>query len=297
VGGVNVRRPVLRRLGLGVIVLALSLAAAGCGGSAHAPHFTHVVVIVFENRSATSIVGNPAAPTFNALARRYARLVKYDAVAHPSLPNYLALVSGSTHGITSDCTGCVVRGPNLADALARAGKTWKTYAEDLPRPGYTGPSVGLYKRAHDPFVYFRDVAASPDLRDHLVPFTQLGRDLASDRLPDFSLLIPNLCHDMHNCPVRTGDDWLKAQIPRLLHSPELRGGVVFVVFDEGAKTDHRGGGGHIGAIALGPTVQPGSTFTKRTGHYGLLRTIEDGLGLPRLGKSRTAKPIVGIWKR
>ena len=141
------------------------LLAAGCGGgSAGAtipttaprpvplPRFTHVVVVVFENHEASAIIGNPDAPTFNALARRYAILTNYDAVAHPSLPNYLALVSGSTHGISSDCTDCVVRARSLADTLAAAGKTWKTYAEDLPYPGFTGGSSGRYAKKHDPFL-------------------------------------------------------------------------------------------------------------------------------------------------
>ena len=133
---------------------------AGCAGGGSAlktfpatrpppvriPAFTHVVIVVFENHEATEIAGNSAAPTFNALARRYAAVTNYDAVAHPSLPNYLALVSGSTQGITSDCTDCVVRARSLADTLAAAGKTWKTYAEDLPYPGFTGGSAGRYAK-------------------------------------------------------------------------------------------------------------------------------------------------------
>jgi phosphatidylinositol-3-phosphatase len=259
------------------------------------PSFTHVVVVVFENHEATSIAGNPAAPTFNALARRYARLTDYDAVAHPSLPNYLALVSGSTQGISSDCTGCVVGAPSLADTLAAAGRTWKTYAEGLPYPAFTGASAGRYAKKHDPFLYFRHVLASRARRKRVVPFTQLARDLAGHRLPDFSLLIPNLCNDMHDCSVATGDAWLRAHVEPLLRSPQLRGGVVFVVFDEG--TTDKGGGGQIVALALGPTVQRGVTFTKATNHYGLLRTIEDAWGLPRLGLSRFATPIGRIWKR
>ncbi len=280
---------------------------AGCGGSAAAtapttvppsvrlPRFTHVVVVVFENHEATAIAGNPAAPTFNALAHRYATLARYDAVAHPSLPNYLALVSGSTQGISTDCTDCIVDGRSLADTLAAAGKTWKTYADDLPSPGFTGAVYGRYAKKHDPFLYFRDVLRSRFRRDRVVPFARLGRDLARHRLPDFSLLIPNLCDDMHDCSVATGDAWLKAHVVPLLHSPELRGGVVFVVFDEG--TSEAGGGGRIEALALGPTVRPGSRFAKPTNHYGLLRTIEDAWGLPRLGLSRLATPIGGIWKK
>jgi phosphatidylinositol-3-phosphatase len=253
------------------------------------------VVVVFENHEASSIAGNPDAPTFNALARRYATLTDYDAVAHPSLPNYLALVSGSTQGITSDCTDCVVAARNLADTLGAARKGWKTYAEDLPHPGFTGASAGRYAKKHDPFLYFRDVADSPVRRRRVVPFTELAGDLRRRRLPAFSLVVPNLCNDMHDCSVATGDAWLEAHIAPLLHSPQLRGGVVFVVFDEG--TSDTGGGGRIEALALGPTVRRGSSFTRVTNHYGLLRTIEDAWDLPRLGFSRRGRPIGGIWKR
>ena len=288
-------------------ILALVLVAAACGGSAGAtapatvphsvriPHFTHVVLVVFENKEATLIAGNPDAPTFNRLAQQYATLTDYDAVAHPSLPNYLALVSGSTQGISSDCTDCIVRARNLADTLEAAGKTWKTYAEDLPYPGFTGGSAGRYAKKHDPFLYFRDIAVSPGRRRRVVPFPRLARDLARHDLPDFSLVVPNLCDDMHDCSVTAGDTWLEAHIVPLLHSRELRGGVVFVVFDEG--TSETGGGGHVEALALGPTVRRGSRFTEATNHYGLLRTIEDAWHLPRLGLSRTGTPIGGIWKK
>jgi phosphatidylinositol-3-phosphatase len=286
----------------------LAVVASGCGGgsvgatvpevappSARVPDFRHVVLVVFENEEATSIAGNPDAPTFNALARRYATLTKYDAIGHPSLPNYLALVSGSAHGIRSDCTDCIVRARNLADTLAAAGKTWKTYAEDLPYPGFTGGYSGRYAKKHDPFLYFRDVVDSMARRNRVEPFPQLGRDLARRRLPDFSLVIPNLCNDMHDCSIATGDAWLKAHIVPLLRSPQLRKGVVFVVFDEG--TTDTGGGGRIAALALGPTVRRGSRFTRATNHYGLLRTIEDAWGLPRLGFSRKGTPVGGIWRR
>jgi hypothetical protein len=99
---------------------------------------------------------------------------------------------------------------------------------------------------------------------------------------------------MHDCSVATGDAWLKTHIAPLVSSPQLRGGVVFVVFDEG--TTGEGGGGNVDALALGPTVRAGSTFVKATNHYGLLRTIEDAWGLPRLGLSAKATPIGGIWK-
>jgi acid phosphatase len=290
------------------LALAFVAVVAGCAtGSAlstfptkappavRVPDFTHVVLVVFENKESSEIAGNPAAPTFNALARRYASLTNYDAVAHPSLPNYLALVSGSTQGITNDCTDCVVSARSLADTLAAAGKSWKTYAEDLPYPGFTGGSAGRYAKKHDPFLYFRDVVDSRARRTRVVPFPQLAHDLARHRLPDFSLVVPNLCNDMHDCSVATGDAWLKTRVLPLLRSQSLRDGVVFAVFDEG--TSDTGGGGRIEALVLGPTVRPGSRFTKPTNHYGLLRTIEEAWKLPLLGHSRTGTPIGGIWKK
>jgi len=251
------------------------------------PAFQHVVVIVFENKDAQQIVGAPAAPTFTAMGRRYARLTRYDGVSHPSLPNYLALVSGSTHGIRRDCTTCVVAGPNLGDTLEAAGRTWKAYAEGIPRPGWAGPYAGLYAKKHVPFLYFKDVVASPARRARVVPLAQLPPDLSADAFPDFALVVPNMCNSMHDCSVRTGDRWLARILPRLLELPET---AVFVVFDEGA------GGNRVPALALGTAVRPGALMGARTGHYGLLRTIETAWGLPLLGRSASANPITGIWR-
>ena len=253
------------------------------------PRFTHVLVVVFENHEADQIAGSPDAPTFRALARRYATLTRYDAVAHPSLPNYLALVSGSTQGVTSDCTSCVVHARSLADTLRAADRTWKTYAEGLPYAGFGGARVGRYAKKHDPFLYFAGVD-----RKRVVPFAQLAQDASARTLPDFALVVPDLCHDMHDCSVATGDEWLRREIVPLLRSPALAGGVVFVVFDEG--TSGEGGGGTVEALALGPLVRPGSVDSRPTSHYGLLRTVEDAWGLPRLGRSRSVPSITGIWR-
>ena len=258
------------------------------------PAFRHVLVVVFENRERGQVLGEGSAPTFAALARKYAVLSRYTGVAHPSLPNYLALVSGSTHGIVTDCTTCIVGGRNLADELDAAGKSWKTYAEGLPRAGFEGAGAGRYAKKHDPLLYFRDVADVWARAARVVPYTQLARDLAAHALPDFGLVVPNLCDDMHDCSVATGDRWLRLNIVPLLGRPELARSVVFVIFDEGLTDE--GGGGQVAALALGPAVRPHSSFGAATNHYGLLRTIEDAWGLPHLGRSARAAPITGIWK-
>ena len=273
-------------------LVALVLVPGGSAGPRAVPAFKHVFVIVFENKERPAVLGS--APTFDALAGRYAQLAGYRGVTHPSLPNYLALVSGSTQGITSDCTDCTVSAPSLADSLERAKKTWKTYAEGLPSPGWTGPSQGRYAKKHDPFLYFDAVLAKPARRNRVVPFPQLWRDLSRRKLPDFALLVPDLCNSMHDCSVQTGDAWLARVTKPLLKSPQLKNSVIFVIFDEGS-TDV-GGGGETLALALGPTVRPGSRYARVLNHYGLLRTIEDAWGLSRLGQSAGALPITGIWR-
>jgi hypothetical protein len=277
-----------------VKALALLVSLVLVGG-AHArpsvPAFRHVVVIVFENKEAGSVLGSRTAPTFNAMAKRYARLTRYYVVTHPSLPNYLALVSGSTQGITTDCTDCIVSAPNLADTLEGAGKTWKLYAEGLPRRGFTGAFSGRYAKKHVPFLYFRSIVDAPARLDRIVPMTELAGDLRSGSLPDYAFVVPDLCHSMHDCPVRAGDTWLRSRLPPLLKVPRT---VVFVVFDEGT-TDARGGG-HVAALALGTAVRPRARFTGVTSHYGLLRTIETAWGLPLLGRSAQATTITGIWR-
>jgi phosphatidylinositol-3-phosphatase len=255
------------------------------------PAFSHVVVIVFENKEEGSVIGSRDAPTFNAMAKRYARLTRYYGVTHPSLPNYLALVSGATQGITTDCTACVVSAPSLADSLERSGKTWKLYAEGLPHRGFTGASSGRYAKKHVPFVYFRNIVEAPDRLRRVVPLPELARDVRAASLPDYAFVVPDLCHSMHDCSVRSGDTWLRGRLPSLLTIP---GTVVFVVFDEGA-TNARGGG-HVAALALGTAVRPHARFTGVTSHYGLLRTIETAWGLPLLGRSARATPVTGIWR-
>jgi acid phosphatase len=272
-------------------LLALCAVLAGrATAAAPVPAFAHIVVIVFENKESASVLGNRAAPTFNSYARRYARITRYYGATHPSLPNYVALVSGSTQGITTDCTDCVVDAKSLADTVEASGRTWKTYAEGLPAPGFLGAFNGRYAKKHNPFAYFRGIAEDPARRARLVPLSQLGRDLRAGALPSFSLVVPDLCHSMHDCSVAVGDAWLRSQIGKFVKLPKT---VVFVVFDEGS-TGIRGGG-HTAALAIGRAVRPGSRFTKVTGHYGILRTIEQAWGLPLLGRSAQVAPITGIW--
>ena len=215
-----------------VAMLVAVFAAASFAGSVSAapaksaPSFRHVIVVFFENKEYGSIIGSSSAPRFNRLAKRYALMTRFHGVTHPSLPNYIAFVSGSTQGIDSNCTRCSVDARSLADTIEESGRTWKTYAEGLPSPGFTGATSGRYAKKHNPFLYFDPVLASQERRERVVPYDRFKSDLAAGSLPDFSLVIPDMCNSMHDCSVRTGDQWLSRFIDPAaegLPSPGQRG--------------------------------------------------------------------------
>ena len=143
-------------------------------------------------------------------------------------------------------------------------------------------------KKHAPFLYFRDVVDASARLDRVVPLARMPADVRAGTLPDFALVVPDLCHSMHDCSVAVGDSWLRSTLPPLLKLPDS---VVFVLFDEGSSNVR--GGGHTAALALGTAVRPATRFTKVTSHYGLLRTIEAAWGLSLLGRSATAGPITG----
>jgi acid phosphatase len=262
------------------IVLAAAICAILVGSAEGAapkrsvPRLDHVVVVVFENEERQRILGSGAAPTFDRLAATYAQATNARAVAHPSLPNYLALVSGSTHGVTSDCEDCPQSGPTIGSLLTQRGRKWESYAEGYP----SGPS---YAKKHVPFLYFPGGAA------HVHPLSAFN----PSRLPAFSFVSPDLCHDMHDCSIATGDAWLAKFIKPLL---SVKSTAVFIVFDEG--TSDLGGGGAVALLVAGTAVKLHSQYTQPTSHYGVLRTLEDALGLPAIGASARAKPLTGIWR-
>ena len=249
-----------------------------------APRLQRVVVIVMENKSCDAVIGSQDAPYLNRLARRSAFASRSFAITKPSLPNYLGLTGGSTFGITTDCTDCPVRSTNLVDQLERARISWKAYMEGMPAPCFGGVQAGRYVKRHNPFAYYVDVSSSPSRCRRVVPFAQLHADLARRSLPRFVWISPDLCHDMHSCPIGDGDRFLSRLVPSLVRSVGPKA-AIFITWDEG---DDRAGccggaaGGQVPTIVAGPAARPGARSTVAYDHYSLLRTIEDAFGLTRL---------------
>ena len=252
------------------------------------PSFSHVFVIVMENHEYGSIIGSAAAPYINSLASTYALATNYFGASHPSLPNYLALTAGSTFGITSDCTTCYVSATNIADQVEASGRSWKAYMEDMPSPCFTGASAGNYAMKHDPFMYYNDIRTNAArCAGHVVPFSQFGADMNSGQVPNFTWITPNMCNDMHDCAVSTGDGWLRSVVPTITGSAAFRnGGVLFITWDEGSSSAGCCGdawGGRVATLVISPRSIRGFRSSVAENHYGLLRTIEDGFHLAHLG--------------
>ena len=247
------------------------------------PEPAHTVVVVMENHSYAEIMGNPAAPFINTLAGHGALFTRSYAITHPSQPNYLALFSGGTQGVTDDSCPNRFTAPNLAAGLRTAGKSFAGYAEDLPGPGSRVCSAGEYARKHAPWTDFSNVPGSSSL-----PFTSFPADFA--RLPTVSFVIPNLCHDMHDCSIAAGDAWLRAQIGGYAGWAMRHHSLLIVTWDE----DDGSQGNHIVTIFVGQQVRPGR-YAEPLTHYSVLATVEAAYALPRDGQAAAAMPVASIW--
>jgi len=282
------------RIRAALIVLAV-LATAACGSQSSAPRvarsaghpcpgthaptrYQHVVLFVLENHGYDQVAHS--SPYLNALARDCGLATNYHAITHPSLPNYLALTAGTTAGIDNDCTDCTARVGSIFQQLHGG---WRTYAESLPAAGYSGPVAGDYAKKHNPAAYYPAVAASYSRND--APLTQA----ALRSLGRYTLIVPNLCSDEHNCSVDTGDRWLALWLPRILRSSAYRSGktAVFVTYDEGGPDDR------VYTVAVAPSVRPGTVATGSFDHYSLLRTTQQLLGLPCLANACSAQSMAG----
>ena len=252
----------------------------------HLPRPDHIVLVIEENKSYAQIIGNPDAPYINALARQGALFSRSFGVAYPSQPNYLALFSGSTQGITSNSCPHTFSGDNLASELIRAGLSFGSYSESMPSTGYAGCKHGSYQRKHNPGVNWQgvNVPASANM-----PFSAFPEEYA--KLPTVSIVVPNMEHGMHDGTIREGDDWLKTHLDPYVQWARTHNGLLIVTWDE----DDRRSNNRIPTIFAGPMVRPGVS-RRRIDHYDVLRTIEEMYGLRSVGKSADATPITDVWE-
>ena len=242
--------------------------------------FGHIVIVLEENTSYSSVIGNTSMPYLNGLASQYGLATNYYANSHPSLPNYFVLAVGKP--ITnSDSYSGTVTDDNVVRELLAAGRTWKCYAQGLPSVGYVGGDKGSYTKHHNPFAYLSDVINSPTQRNNIVPFEgTFAADLAAGTLPDFSFVVPDEAHDAHSGPLATADAWLQTNVgPFLSNAAFQNNGLLIVTFDEADKSDTTHGGGPVVWVAASPRSKPGYRSTTLYQHESTLRLILRGLGV------------------
>ncbi|MFF5291042.1 alkaline phosphatase family protein [Paractinoplanes globisporus] len=249
------------------------------------PRPDHVVIVMLENKRYDAVVGHPKAPWITALAHSSANMLRFYAETHPSQPNYLALFTGSTQAVTDNgCPHDLGNRPNLGRQLIDAGRTFAGYAEDLPRAGWRGCSYRGYVRRHSPWVNFSNLPAAANL-----PYSAFPADYA--RLPTVAFVIPNLCHDMHDCPKEQSDAWLRRQFTPYIAWAKTHNSLFVLSFDE----DNRTGGNRIATIIAGAGVRPGQ-YATRSDHYDLLHTLQQMYGLPFTGIAQGRAGIPDIWR-
>ncbi|MDQ6690008.1 MAG: alkaline phosphatase family protein [Gemmatimonadota bacterium] len=265
-------------------------------------HFDQVVIVIMENEGTNQALADPF---IASLARRGAWFSNYHAITHPSFPNYLAIVAGSTFGLDTDHRPPPLTGATIADLLEAKGLTWKSYAENYPGGCYLGSAAGegrltptaapteLYARKHVPFLAFASIQNDAARCARVVGASEFTRDARAGKLPNYSFFTPNMFNDGHDTSLAASSAWLRGFLQNLESSIAMHQRTLLVItWDEGGTRDNR-----VLALFLGNVVKPGKYAAALT-HYSLLRMIEDNFGLGRVAAGdKNAKPFpTSVWR-
>jgi hypothetical protein len=273
---------------------------------AAAPIIQHVFVIAMENHDSTQIYGNTTDAPYlnNTLIPAYAHATNFTdplALSIPSEPHYVWMEAGTN--AFSDVTFTTDNNPSSTNSTSSklhlvtqiknstSGATWMSYQEgqNSTTGGCPIAGSGFYAPKHDPFIFFKDVSGSPPSKTnaycvaHHKAYSSFAADLAANNIASYVFITPNLCNDMHGatgCPnsnsIRSGDDWLKAELPRIITWATTHAGTIYITFDEGSST------GKMPFLAVGPGVKANYTGTVAYTHSSIIKSVERILGLPFL---------------
>jgi len=265
-------------------------------------HFDQVVIVMMENAGTDQALADAY---ISSLSRKAAWFSHYYAITHPSFPNYLAIVAGSTFGLDSDHRPPPLKGATIVDRLEEKNLTWKSYAEDYPGGCFLGSAAGvgrltptaapteLYARKHVPLLAFASIQNDPARCAHVVGAGQFMRDARAGKLPNYSFYTPNMFNDGHDTSLGASSNWLKGFIGSLESTLAMHQRTLLVItWDEGGNRDNR-----VLTLLLGPVMNPGKYPATLT-HYSLLRTIEENFGLSTVGAGdKKASPFPeDLWR-
>ncbi len=293
---------------LTIVLMTMVLVWPGCSGISSAsgprpgptptptgrvPQLGHVVLVVEENHSYSEVIGNSAMPYLNGLASQYGLATQYYADTHPSIGNYFMLTTGQIVTNVDTFTG-TVSVDNIVRELLASGKSWKSYAESIPSPGYTGGDQYPYAKHHNPFSYFSEVVNSSTQAQNLVSGAQFDTDVSNNQLPNFAFVAPNLLDDAHDGTLAMADAWLQAHIDPLIKSSSFQqDGLLIITFDESDTTDTAHGGGQVATLIISPKARIGYKSTTLYQHESTLRLILNGLGVSVYPGAASTAPDMG----
>lgn len=277
----------MKSMRLAMLVI-FTLCIAPAAYAERLPRSDHVVVVIEENHSFSQIMNmQHLNSTINALAKRGVLFTQSYGVSHPSLPNYLALFSGSTQGVRDDACPYHFSGDNLATALLEKGLSFASYSENLPAIGDLSCAAGAYQRKHNPLSDWQGTRLPAEMN---LRFSDFPQDLS--KLPTVAFVIPNQQHDMHDGSFEAADEWLKNNITPYVDWAFKHNSLLILTWDEDNGSENN----RVVTLLVGPMVKVG-TSAQRIDHYSVLRTLLDMYQLPAIGAMRDAPPIQNIWQK
>jgi len=276
-----------RLVGIALLAIARNVVWAG---TPELPRPNHVVIVIEENRSFSSMIGNKDAPYINALAKRGALFTQSFGLMHPSQPNYIMLLAGSPVGVANNSIppNLPFTVPNMAAELLARNLTFAGYSEDLPEPGFAGERAGDYVRKHNAWVNWQGASSNAIPPACNLPFSAWPTNLAL--LPTVSFVVPNLLHDIHDGTLAEADDWLRDHLDAYVQWAQTHNSLLIFTFDEDDHHENQ----RIPTFFVGPMVRPGQ-YDRRVTHYEILRTVEECYGLPPSGEAAKTPAISDCW--
>jgi len=249
-----------------------------------------VLVFIEENHSLSQMKADM--PYAFGLAQRFGYAAQYSAITHPSLPNYIAITGGKTYGITNDDPPSAnpVSGSSVFGQAVAAGRTAAVYADGMPGTCATS-NDGDYAVKHNPWAYFADERSACQRYD--VPVDRLGGAIAGGTLPNVGMVIPNLCHDAHDCSLGTADTWFKGWMTKIFEGPDWRSGHLAVVLT--ADEDDNSGANTVLTVVIHPSQRANVVTTALT-HYSLTRLLEESAGVPYLFGAASAPSMTSAFR-
>ncbi|KAI8647136.1 phosphoesterase family-domain-containing protein [Parasitella parasitica] len=257
-------------------------------------HFDRVVIIVMENQNYDVAFKNKFMKGLNKEYGNGVLLTNYLATTHPSQPNYIAMISGSTKGTKEDDNSNINR-KNIVDLLEAKGISWKTYQEGYPGHCNKKSDIGKYARKHNPFMSFTNISKNKERCAKIVNSKQLDKDIANNNVPQFVFYTPDIDNDAHDTNMKFGANWLKKFLSTRIKQQAFNKNTMFVVtFDEddGGTDDNK-----VLTVLFGPDFHPSSKSDKdntRYNHYSLLKTIEDNWSLGDLGQNDKKAKVIKL---